>query len=261
MRVEARLTSDLSEALEVLREALERRAWIAFWARCSAEYEGRSASKLAPGDVLVIVKQDRSVIVHGPRGFKPLNWQPDSSSVSVSLEGGVLVFRAVRRSLREVLTLRCPVVYGVTYSLGAVEGEFYMYVSEADIRDYLAEHPSEVEEGLEVVRAERPVDPGFVDLYARDSRGRVVVLEIKRVKAGEDSARQLLRYVDYFRRRGVEVRGILVAPDFTEAAIRLLEESGLEYRRVSLERVYRWVKERSRRRRGILDYLNPSSGG
>ncbi|GAB6148178.1 endonuclease NucS [Stetteria hydrogenophila] len=261
MEVEALKPRSVEEALGAIRGALDRGAWLVFWARCSAEYEGRSASKLAPGDVLVVVKPDRSVIVHGPRGFKPLNWQPDASSLSASVEGGQLVFRAVRRSLREVLTLRCPVVYSVSYATGAVEGEFYMYVSEAEIRDYLAANPGELGEGLEVVRVERPVEPGFVDLYARDPEGRVVIVEVKRVKAGEEAARQLLRYVEHFRRRGVPVRGILAAPDFTEAALRLLSEAGLEYRRVSLEKVYRWVRGRSRARRGILDYLNPPSGG
>ncbi len=261
VKVKACMPQNLSEAVDILRNALESRAWLVFWAHCSAEYEGRSASKLAPGDVLVIVKQDRSVIVHGPKGFKPLNWQPDASSISVTINEDQLVFRAVRRSLREVLTLRCPVVYGITYSTGAVEGEFYMYVSEAEIRDFIAENPSEIEDGLEVIRIERPVEPGFVDLYARDSQGKIVVLEIKRVKASEEAVRQLLRYVDYFKRKGVNVRGILVAPDFTEAAIRLLEEAGLEYKRVNLEKIYRWVKEKSRRKKGILDYLTPSSDG
>ena len=42
-------------------------------ARCSIGYSGRLTTRLASGDRIVIFKDDGSVCVHGPKGFKPIN--------------------------------------------------------------------------------------------------------------------------------------------------------------------------------------------
>lgn len=245
----------IKEAVELLSRLVGERQWIIFWGRCGAWYEGRGASKATPGDRLVMIKPDRSVIVHSPHGFKPQNWQPDTSSISFNIEDEVLVMRSVRKSLREVLVLVCDKIYMVAAGRGFEEGEFFMYMTEHEIRDLIAENPGIVEDGLRIVGVERPVDPGFVDLYGVDRNGRLVVFELKRVKAGEEAARQLLAYVEHFRRRGVNVRGVLLAPDITEAAHRILTDNGLEFKRIDLRSLYKVLSERRRTRRGLLDYL------
>ncbi len=237
---------------------LRERGWMLLWASCQAYYEGRGASESSRGDVLVIVKPDRSVIVHGPRGFKPMNWQPSGSTVTVGVEGDSLVLKALRRNPRELLVLECGEIYLVGGLLEPRRPEFYMYMSESEIRDVLAANPSLIEDGLRIVGVEMPVEPGFVDMYGYDKDGRLVVFEIKRVKAGESAARQLLRYIEALRSRGLSnVRGVLLAPDFTESAIRLLETSGLEYKRIDLRRLYELASRRllGRGSRDILDYL------
>ena len=243
------------EVAELLSKLVGERQWILLWGRCGAWYEGRGASRATPGDKLIIIKPDRSVIVHAPHGFKPQNWQPDASGMSFGIEDGMLVMRAVRKSLKEVLVLVCDKVYMVAAGRGFEEGEFFMYMTEHEIRDLIAENPGIVEEGLRIVGVERPVDPGFVDLYGIDRNGRLVVLELKRVKAGEEAARQLLTYVEHFRRRGVNVRGVLLAPDITEAAHRILTDNGLEFKRIDLRSLYKVLSERRKTRRGLLDYL------
>lgn len=244
------------EAVGKLREGIMSRMWIVFFAECLVEYEGRSASKTTYGDRLVVIKPDGSVIIHGPRGFKPQNWQPDTAAISVDYVGGEVVLRAVRRRPREVLVARCPRVYHIVLGDEPVEGDFWMYINEHQIRDLLAEDPSLIEEGLRIVRVEKPVEPGFIDLYGRDKDGRLVVIELKRVKAGEEAVHQLLRYVEAFRKRGVSVRSILVAPGFTGQARILASRSGVELKTLDLKTVYDLVKSRERRRTGSLaDYF------
>jgi len=249
----------IADALERLNELLGRRAWLLLWATCEASYEGRGASQASEGDVLVIVKEDKSLIVHGPRGFKPVNWQPAGSTISPSVEGGALLVRALRRSPRETLVLRCGRVHLLAGLIGSRPPQFYMYLSESQIRDVLASNPHLIEDGLRIVGIERPVNPGFVDMYGYDRDGRLVVFEIKRVKAGEEAARQLLRYIEALRSRGLRnPRGILLAPDFTESAIRLLELSGLEYKRIDLRMLYEMANARSqplRPDRDLLGYI------
>ncbi len=255
---EVRVEPGLGDALGLVSEALRGRAWLVLAGNCETSYEGRAASSSTPGDRVVMVKPDGSVIVHGPRGFKPLNWQPDTSSVEARLEGGSLEIRAVRRSPREVLVIRCAHVYYVAVLRGAEEGGFWLYVNEAEIRDEAMRDPEGIlGERLRFIEAEKPVEPGFIDALAEDERGRLVALEFKRVKAGEEAVRQLLRYVEALRARTRrEVRGILVAPDATEAARRLLERSGLELRRIDLRVVYERLRaRRAGRRRSLEDFL------
>ena len=258
VEVEASLEPGLGEALSLVSGALKARAWLLLAGNCETSYEGRAASGSTPGDRVVMVKPDGSVIVHGPKGFKPLNWQPDTSSVEARLDSDTLELRAVRRSPREILVIRCARIYYLAVLKGAEEGGFWLYVNEAEIRDEAMRDPVGVlGERLRFIEAEKPVEPGFIDALAEDEQGRLVVLEFKRVKAGEEAVKQLLRYVEALRARtSREVRGVLVAPDATEAARRLLERSGLELRRIDLRSLYERIKGRSAaRRRSLVDFL------
>ena len=258
VEVEASLEPGLGEALSLVTEALKARAWLVLAGNCETSYEGRAASGSTPGDRIVMVKPDGSVIVHGPKGFKPLNWQPDTSSVEARLDSDALEMRAIRRSPREILVIRCARIYYLAVLKGAEEGGFWLYVNEAEIRDEAMRDPVGVlGERLRFIEAEKSVEPGFIDALAEDEQGRLVVLEFKRVKAGEEAVKQLLRYVEALRARtSREVRGVLVAPDATEAARRLLERSGLELRRIDLRSLYERIKGRSAaRRRSLVDFL------
>ncbi|MEB3859645.1 MAG: endonuclease NucS [Desulfurococcales archaeon] len=256
MEVELYREPSLVEAAGILSRACNLRSWASFSGKCRAVYEGRSASSFTPGDVMVMLKPDGSFIVHGPRGFKPLNWQPSGSLASVSLEGGSLALRVVRRDPREVLLLSCERVYFIAVMRKPLEGEFWMYVNEAEIRDYIAMKPDTIEKGLRIVRVEKPVEPGFVDLYAEDSGGNLVVVEIKRAKAGVEAVRQLERYLEHFRSRNVRVRGILAAPEATQPAISLMARTGIEFRRIDLRRIYEDLKAREQRKgRSLTEYM------
>ncbi len=257
MEVEVYKPDTLEEATRLLSSMIGPGRWIVFFGECYTEYEGRAASRTTPGDMLVIVKPSGSVIVHGPRGFRPLNWQPDTGSVMVREADGLLELVAARKKPREILYVRCARVYSVMTGRGAREGVFWMFVNEHEIRDYLLENPDVVEEGFKPIEIERQVEPGFIDIYGVDKEGRKVVVELKRVKAGEEAVRQLLRYLEALRRRGIEARGILVAPDFTETAIREAEKARIRTVRIDLQHIYKSIKKKSRSRTGSLeDFLS-----
>jgi RecB family endonuclease NucS len=245
----------LEDARVHIAEALERRYWITMAALCRAWYEGRGASEATLGDRIVMVKPDGSVIVHGHRGFKPLNWQPETSAITVTVENGMLVLRALRRTPREVLVLECSNVYSILIALNPEEGQFWMYMSEEELRDIIAGNPSIVEEGLRIIDVERPVEPGFVDLYARDRDGNIVVIEVKRVKAGEEAVKQLLSYIEALKARGVRARGILVAPSVTENALKLIHLYNLEFKQVDLRKLYMESAKRRARFRQLTDFI------
>lgn len=77
--------------------------------------------------------------------------------------------------------------------------------AEARIRDYLAERLDLVEPGLTLIKKEEvlPNDrgaKGFVDIFARDAQGRLVIIEIKRSDAAARSAiTELSKYAALIR--------------------------------------------------------------
>ena len=68
-----------------------------------------------------------------------------------------------------------------------------------------------------------------MDLIGLDGKGNLVVIEFKRATAQLSAVSQLKRYVDYFEKYGEKVKGVLVAPDITLSAYKLLKEYGFEY--------------------------------
>ena len=67
--------------------------------------------------------------------------------------------------------------------------------SEADIRDFLAKNLDMIEPGLMLQKKEQYLKndngaSGFVDIFARDQKGRIVIIEIKKSDA---AARQGLQ--------------------------------------------------------------------
>ncbi len=267
MKLQVYTDPPLAIVEHVLRDAFTKKKLIVMLCRCNVVYEGRSATILGEGDRLVIVKPDGAVLVHRPRGYSPVNWQPDSQVLEARLAGqDVLTVRSVRAKPREVLEIRISRVYSVTVAEGLDDhAEFQELMDEAEIRDVLASHPELIEPGLRVVAVEKKVGrSGYADIYAVDASGRHVIIEVKRVTAGREAVEQLKRYIETWRRENPDapVRGILAAPSITEPAARLLREYGLEFKRIDLKQL-RSIASRERRsakQASLLSFVEKSWG-
>lgn len=270
--IDLRLQPRLEELVEFLRQHLAaRRALLILLASCSVEYEGRSASYLGEGDRLIIIKPDGAVLVHRPWGYSPVNWQPDSKILEVFIETQhereeVVVIKSVRARPREVLLVKISRAYLAAAVQGLEDSaEFVEYLDEHQIRDILAAHPEEIEPGLRIVRVEKPVEPGFIDLYGIDSQGNNVIIEIKRVTASTSAVKQLKEYVDAFKAKNphIRVRGILVAPSISKEALLLLNKYGLEYKQINIEKLYHKYfsleKRSTHRHISILDFIGKAT--
>ena len=194
------------------------------------EYTGRAASRAEAGDYLTMVKRDGTLLVHGPVGVKPVNWQPLSTRVSARVERGLATLTAerIKPPERVVVTFTEPAFAGA-FTLRQ-PGDFRLSGSEADLQAGLRRQPQLLEPGLKVLGRELPVPVGGIDLLAVDRLGRLVVVELKRAKAGHEAVQQLERYVQAVRsqERGA-VRGMLAAPAITAPALRQLERNNLEF--------------------------------
>lgn len=232
------LLSDPSaeELVDLLDEQLRQGgALLQVVGECEVLYSGRAASVAEAGDYLVLIKSDGSVQVQGARGVKPVNWQPQTDRIDVSLQDGVAVLIAERLTPPEFVRVafeRPSLVLAIDLSDNA---NFVLMGSEAEMQRALARDPGVIEPGLELIEMELPTDVGGIDLLARDAEGRLVVVELKRGKATHEAVHQLSRYVASVRAAAGEreVRGVLAAPAITAPALNRLGALGLEYREVT----------------------------
>lgn len=221
----------VDKAAEFIRDAVSERKVVLVVGNCWVDYKGRASSKLDPGERIVAIKEDGSVLVHRPVGYEPVNWQPPGCLFQTGVFGEVLHVRAIRRKPSESIKISFDRIYLLSAMSLVDKGEFSLYASEEDMQKAILVEPSILEPELKLITYEKKVEPGFVDVYGIDRNGRLVVVEIKRKAAGRDAALQLAKYVDFVKTvASREVRGVLVAPRLAKGVQRLLATLGLEFK-------------------------------
>ncbi|MFC7200015.1 endonuclease NucS [Halospeciosus flavus] len=221
-------------AREVVAAGLDAEAVVTLFGRCEVDYEGRASSYLGPGDRLVVLKPDGTLLVHKREQRTPVNWQPPGCDHHAELVDGQLQVVSDRSNPDEHVEILFEEIHAlVRYDAEDVE-ELELTGTEEDLRQRILDDPSLVEAGFEAEETEYQTDAGAADIVGTDAEGHTVVVELKRRRVGPKAVGQLKRYVDAVRRTEDEAaRGILVAPSVTDTAHELLDEEGLEF--VSLE--------------------------
>ena len=223
----------VDKAEHTAKEALSQHRMLLAVGKCWVHYAGRAKSKLEPGERVLIIKEDGSLLVHRSVGYEPVNWQPPGCIFHTQTKEGLLEIHAVRQKPPESVRVFFERV-DLMSALELVDsGEFSLYASEEDMHKAILVKPSLLEEGFNPISYEKKVEPGFVDIYGEDKNGRLVVVEVKRKTAGKQAAIQLAKYVDAIREKADrKVRAILAAPDIAKDVQKLLENLGIEFKRL-----------------------------
>ena len=200
---------------------------------CSVDYAGRAKSSLGPGERMIIIKEDGTVIIHQKTGRNPVNWMPPKTRTELAMEDGMLCIACSKHREGESM----KVTISSASSLQSFRLEDYerleLYGTEKDFVKELIDDPSLIEKGFRMTKNERITIAGSIDISGVDADGNPVAVEVKRARANPQDVIQLKRYVDILRKRTDQrVRGILVAPSSSSKARRLLVEYGLELKRV-----------------------------
>lgn len=194
---------------------------------------------------MVMFKPDGSALVHRPKDYSPVNWQPSGSLFRTRLDEKGLVVRVYRRKEHETMEIVFTELTLVAVLDLVDAGEFSLYASESDMQEAILFKPEILEEGFRPITKEMPVDPGFIDIIGVDTENNLTVVEIKRVKASKDAVNQLKKYMDVIDLdEGRPVRAILVAPDLAKGAEKLLKEYGYEFKQLSPQRCSEVLKEK-----------------
>ncbi len=239
----------IQEAQKVLEEAVSKRKTIIVIGDCWVHYRGRASSKLEPGERILIIKEDGSLLVHRSVGYEPVNWQPPGCIFHIQVTDNSLEIRAVRRKPAESVAVFFDKIHMVSALSLVDSGEFSLYASEEDMQKAILLEPSLVEEGFKPTSYEKKVEPGFVDVYGVDKDGNFVVVEIKRKTAGNEAVLQLAKYVDAIKSKvNRKVRGVLVAPSIAKGVQRLLVTLELDFKALDPKKCGRILKRSKTRK-------------
>jgi len=221
----------VEKAAELVGSALSERKALIIVGNCWVNYRGRASSTLEPGERIVMIKEDGSVLVHRPTGYEPVNWQPPGCLFQTRVTENVLQIRALRRKPPESVKIFFDRIYLLSVLSLTDTGEFSLYASEEDMQKAILLEPTLIESGFKPITYEKKIKPGFVDVYGIDKEGKFVVVEIKRKTASRGATLQLAKYVESIKGMvNREVRGILAAPSMAKGVQRLLATLRLEFK-------------------------------
>ncbi|MFW9830311.1 MAG: endonuclease NucS [Candidatus Thorarchaeota archaeon] len=247
----------LDQTYYLLENAILQKRLIQIIGRCHVEYEGRARSVLTKGERLIILKRDGAILVHKENGVEPINWQPPGATLKVTHQKHKLTLFANRAKPREMVRIEFSSITMISASLIDDAGEFSMHLTEDEMQQVLSANPELIEAGLRTIRRERHVTPGFIDIFARDIQGRLVIIEVKRRRADSEAVHQLHNYLKSFHSDDSKpIRGILVAPSLTKGTHSLLIQLGLEYRKITPAQCASYLQQSSSRK--ITDFLSKS---
>lgn len=245
----------LEKAEEIVRDALAQHRTLIVIGNCWVNYSGRASSKLDPGERILIIKKDGSLLVHRSIGYEPVNWQPPGCMFSVNIRNSLLEIQAVRRRPPEKVQVYFDRLHLISSLRLKDSGEFALYASEHDMQKAILLKPSLLEEGFKPISFEKKIEPGFLDLYGVDADGNLVVVELKRRTAGKEAVLQLARYIDVIKGKADrKVRGILAAPAIAKEARRTLESLKLEFKALNPKKCAEIIKRA--RNVGLEAFMN-----
>jgi endonuclease len=221
----------LEQAAERISKALAQRRTLVIAGNCHVHYSGRARSTLEPGERLLIIKEDGSLLVHRPKGYEPVNWQPAGSVFHVQMNAAELEVHGVRQKPRESVRVAFDHIFMVSALNLSDSGDFLLHATEDDMHRAILLKPELLEEGFKPISWEKKVEPGFVDIYGEDRNGKLVIVEVKRKTATKDAALQLAKYIEPIKAKvNREVRAVLVAPSLGKDVQRMLITLGLEFK-------------------------------
>nr|MDO8100332.1 endonuclease NucS [Candidatus Njordarchaeota archaeon] len=232
-----------TDAKKVIEEALEKGKTIVVVGSCEISYKGRASSTLGVGERIVIITNDKALLIHRSYGYRAVNWQPAGCSFRVQQSSNKLEITAVRMRPIESVKVAFDKLYSVSVLDLIDESKLCLYASELDMKKAILYRPSLVEDGFSPITSEKEMVTGFVDVFGKDKNGNYVIVEIKRGKATRDAALQLARYIEDIRKKDRSVRGILVAENITKEAQRSIVSLNLEFRRLSPKKCSNILRE------------------
>ncbi|MBI2142713.1 protein-L-isoaspartate(D-aspartate) O-methyltransferase [Candidatus Woesearchaeota archaeon] len=223
----------LMEAAD-LKEALDSGKTVIITANCSINYSGRAESFLADGDRIIIIKSDKTLLVHQPSGSAPINYMKEGTAYKAVSEVGKIVLSCSNN--KEFMAIYLNRIHSFTAHELADGQKLQITGSEKDMSVMIYNNPELIEKGFRPLSMEEHTRFGFIDVFGYDA-------------ADMNAVEQLKRYVDKVKQaKGLSlVRGIIAAPKITPSAAEMLRQHGYEHRNISPPKYMERFDEKQKR--------------
>jgi RecB family endonuclease NucS len=252
----------LQKAEHLIKQAVLSNEMLVLVGDCYVEYFGRAASKLLKGKRMLLIKADKSFAIHQNKYLRPINYMMNAEiNASFNSQESCLEVIAQKLKPKEKIKVKFySIDFIKSFALEDIE-DLRLFGSEEELSTQLLEDLSFIEQGLKPFKEEVPFRKGVIDILAEDINGNIVVIEVKRRKATLDAVSQLYRYKEQLSKiKKKNVRGLLLAPDITSNALKMLEDYGLEFFKFEFEvsNPKAKIKGLQKKQRTLFDDINES---
>lgn len=220
---------------KIFKEALDQGHTIIISGCCEVTYNGRAQSYLPEGDRLVIIKSDKTLLVHQPEGNNPINYMKGNTAHQLVKADDALYLKSQNLALKEYLDIKISNLHFLKSQRLHDGKKLVLNGTEKDMSDMIYNNPQMIELGFKPLNREEHTKFGFIDVFGYDKNKTLVVIECKRYQADFNAVQQLTRYVKKIAKsKGLKkVRGILAAPKISQNAMDLLHERGFEFKAIN----------------------------
>jgi RecB family endonuclease NucS len=217
-------------------DSFAKKEAIVFFCHCEIAYSGRAEAYLAPGDRIIIIKEDNTLLIHQPKGGPPINYiKPGSKIVLDELEDH-FILKAENMDSKDYLDVEIFRVYDLTSHKLEDGIKQELAGNEKDMSDMIRDNPEIISSDFKPLSREEHTKFGFIDVFGHDKKGNMVIVECKRYTASLQCVTQLRRYVEKISElKGLpikRVKGIMASPAISPNAKEMLEKWGFEWKQV-----------------------------
>ncbi len=220
------------ENIKSVLESAKKRNVILIVGRIAVEYIGRAASESILAERLIIIKPDGSLLIHEATKVEPLNWQPPKSIINFECINEKLRLKSIKHNPREEVLVDFDYIdfikiCNISTTKPRIVGR------ESDIVSIITNNVILIDKDSSIIGIDIPTPYGKIDILLKRSDGTFIVVEIKNEKAGMPAVIQLKRYVEFYKSKGYNVIGVLIANGITDDAYSILMKEGFKFMNLS----------------------------
>ncbi len=238
-----------------LLASVRNRKTVVLIAKCNIKYNGRAISKIDWGERIILIKEDKTILVHRKFGSEPINWQPAEGYIEIEKNKSIYI-HAFKIKPKENLLIEIKDVILFTSIKLLDEAIFEMGLTEKDIYKAIKFSPEIIEPEFRIKSMQKRIKTGITDFIGVDKSGRDVIVEIKKNSVKTDDVKQLHKYFKIFSNKNW--RGVILAPNISSKAMELLTQYNLEYIKLDINNCIKVLNYNSSRYIEKLDkHLEP----
>ena len=92
-----------------LLTSVRNRKTVILIAKCNIKYNGRAISKIDWGERIILIKEDKTILIHRKFGSEPINWQPAEGYIEIE-KSNIIQINAFRLKPKENLLIEIILV-------------------------------------------------------------------------------------------------------------------------------------------------------